>query len=32
VEIPGAYHHLVLDTPAPFNAALRKFLDEVVPG
>ncbi|HUF90858.1 MAG TPA: alpha/beta hydrolase [Candidatus Limnocylindria bacterium] len=32
VEIPGAYHHLVLDTPAPFNAAMRKFLDEVVPG
>jgi esterase len=32
VEIPGAYHHLVLDTPEPFNAAVRKFLDEVVPG
>jgi esterase len=32
VEIPGAYHHLVLDTPGPFNAAVRKFLDDVEPG
>jgi pimeloyl-ACP methyl ester carboxylesterase len=32
VEIPGAYHHLMLDTPGPFNAALRAFLDEVLPG
>jgi esterase len=31
VEIPGAYHHLVLDTPGPFNLAVRKFLDDVVP-
>jgi esterase len=30
VEIPGAYHHLVLDTPALFNSALRSFLDSVL--
>ena len=27
VEIPGAYHHLVLDAPGAFNAALAAFLD-----
>src|SRR5262249_48099867 len=26
VEIPGAYHHLVLDAPGPFTRALRDFL------
>ena len=26
VEIPGAYHHLTLDAPEPFNAALDAFL------
>ena len=26
-EIPGAYHHLVLDRPAEFVAAVRPFLD-----
>jgi pimeloyl-ACP methyl ester carboxylesterase len=30
-KIPGAYHHLMLDAPEPFNAALRVFLDEVLP-
>ncbi|HEU5321440.1 MAG TPA: alpha/beta hydrolase, partial [Methylomirabilota bacterium] len=28
VEIPEAHHHLVLDAPAPFTAALAKFLSE----
>jgi pimeloyl-ACP methyl ester carboxylesterase len=32
IEIPNAYHHLMLDTPGPFNAAVRNFLDEVLPG
>ena len=26
VEIAGAYHHVVLDAPAAFNAALGEFL------
>jgi pimeloyl-ACP methyl ester carboxylesterase len=30
-EIPDAYHHLVLDAPAAFARALRRFLDEVTP-
>lgn len=30
-EIPDAYHHLVLDAPAPFARALRRFLDRVTP-
>lgn len=30
VEIPGAYHHLVLDDPGAFNAALAAFLDACV--
>lgn len=29
VEIPGAYHHLVLDAPGPFTAALGDFLATV---
>lgn len=29
VEIPGAYHHLTLDKPAEFAAALAGFLDEI---
>ena len=29
VEIPGAYHHLVLDQPAAFTAALEPFLANV---
>jgi len=29
VEIPGAYHHLVLDTPAAFGDALDAFLTRV---
>jgi esterase len=29
VEIPGAYHHLVLDRPAEFTAALGGFLAEL---
>ena len=28
VEIPGAYHHLVLDAPAAFSDVLRPFLEE----
>jgi pimeloyl-ACP methyl ester carboxylesterase len=32
IEIPGAYHHLVLDRPAAFVAALDAFLREVAPG
>jgi pimeloyl-ACP methyl ester carboxylesterase len=28
-EIPGAYHHLVLDAPAAFTAVLDGFLGEV---
>jgi pimeloyl-ACP methyl ester carboxylesterase len=27
-EIPEAYHHLVLDRPATFTAALARFLRE----
>ncbi|MGH7392011.1 MAG: alpha/beta fold hydrolase [Candidatus Rokuibacteriota bacterium] len=27
VEIPGAYHHLVLDRPAEFTAAVARFLE-----
>jgi pimeloyl-ACP methyl ester carboxylesterase len=30
VEIPGAYHHLVLDAPQPFSRALAEFLTEVL--
>ena len=30
VEIPGAYHHLVLDAPQPFSRALAGFLTEVL--
>jgi len=26
VELPGAHHHVVLDQPAAFNAALDSFL------
>jgi pimeloyl-ACP methyl ester carboxylesterase len=26
VEIPGAYHHLTLDAPETFSAALVRFL------
>ena len=26
VEIPGAYHHLVMDRPAEATAAIAKFL------
>jgi pimeloyl-ACP methyl ester carboxylesterase len=29
VEIPDAYHHLVLDRPEPFALAVRSFLDEL---
>ena len=29
VEIPGAYHHLVLDAPAAFSQALDGFLESV---
>ena len=29
VEIPGTYHHLVLDAPQAFSAALEEFLDAV---
>jgi pimeloyl-ACP methyl ester carboxylesterase len=29
-EIPDAYHHLVLDAPAPFARAVRGFLDDVL--
>jgi pimeloyl-ACP methyl ester carboxylesterase len=29
VEIPDAYHHLVLDQPEPFVHALRDFLDDL---
>ena len=29
VEIPGAYHHLVLDQPAAFAAELSRFLDRL---
>jgi esterase len=28
-EIPGAYHHLVLDAPAAFTAVLARFLDRI---
>jgi pimeloyl-ACP methyl ester carboxylesterase len=31
-EIPGAYHHLVLDAPAAFSTVLDRFLSEVAPG
>jgi len=31
VEIPGTYHHLVLDAPAAFARALEDFLDQPVP-
>ncbi len=31
VEIPGTYHHLVLDAPAAFAAALDAFLTETAP-
>jgi pimeloyl-ACP methyl ester carboxylesterase len=31
-EIPDAYHHLVLDRPAPFARALAGFLDGLTPG
>ncbi|HVQ77316.1 MAG TPA: hypothetical protein VMT79_17465 [Candidatus Binatia bacterium] len=30
-EIPGAYHHLVLDAPAAFSRVLGDFLAEVGP-
>ena len=30
VEVPGAYHHLTLDAPAPFSAALDGFLRRVL--
>jgi len=30
VEIPGAYHHVTLDTPEAFTAALETFLRRVV--
>jgi pimeloyl-ACP methyl ester carboxylesterase len=30
-EIPGAYHHLVLDAPAAFARVLDRFLREVAP-
>jgi pimeloyl-ACP methyl ester carboxylesterase len=30
-EIPGAYHHLVLDAPAAFSGVLRPFLAEHAP-
>jgi pimeloyl-ACP methyl ester carboxylesterase len=30
VEIPGAYHHLVLDAPAAFSQALDGFLKEAL--
>jgi pimeloyl-ACP methyl ester carboxylesterase len=29
VEIPGAYHHLVLDRPEAFVAEVRGFLDDL---
>jgi pimeloyl-ACP methyl ester carboxylesterase len=32
VEIPGAYHHLVLDAPLAFARALDVFLSEPIPG
>jgi esterase len=32
VEIPGAYHHLVLDQPGAFAQALDRFLEEHRPG
>ena len=32
VEIPDAYHHLVLDRPGPFVRALRDFLDDLDTG
>jgi pimeloyl-ACP methyl ester carboxylesterase len=31
VEIPGTYHHLVLDAPLPFSKALDAFLGEDTP-
>lgn len=31
VEIPGTYHHLVLDAPAAFARALEDFLDQPIP-
>ena len=31
VEIPGAYHHLVLDAPLPFVKVLHAFLSESAP-
>ncbi|HEV8441688.1 MAG TPA: alpha/beta hydrolase [Methylomirabilota bacterium] len=30
-EIPGAYHHLVLDQPAAFTAAMERFLGQLAP-
>ena len=30
-EIPGAYHHLVLDAPEAFTEVLRDFLDDLTP-
>lgn len=31
LEIPGTYHHLVLDAPAAFARALEDFLDQPIP-
>jgi pimeloyl-ACP methyl ester carboxylesterase len=31
VEIPGTYHHLVLDAPLAFARALDAFLSEPIP-
>jgi pimeloyl-ACP methyl ester carboxylesterase len=29
VEVPGAYHHLVLDQPEAFTKAVLEFLDDL---
>jgi len=31
VEIPGTYHHLVLDAPLAFARALDEFLGQPIP-